>query len=374
MNRFASNGEIEAPCGLPRSRSIRVPSGSASGAGSHRCTNIRIHFSLVWWATAFRMGSWSRLSKNPSMSRSSTHPCVQHRARQSPPRPAVSGRDGTHRSPGGTPSPPMAPGGQPPPSARPGRPRTARPGPSGGPTRDDNRAVHPSRSRSGHWYCGSPGRSRGGATAASRASWSASATTSCPDAPGTAAAQVMVRRVPATMTGPGSRSTRPAPARCRPLGPAAPPPTDRRTGLLPVLGDRPGHCTGSSTSPNPRGDQGVVSGREEPGRARPLSDPQLDRLAPTHGAGHARAGYLDPPGRAGSRHHRAPRRRRPRPRAARADHRRDPPPPRRTRDQPTRSRSTPAPMVSLAPPPPSARPRLPLRRRTGVDHEVRLPY
>ncbi len=41
--------------------------------------------------------------------------------------------------------------------------------------RDDNRAVHPSRNPSGRWCCGWPRRTRDGATAASRASWSDSA-------------------------------------------------------------------------------------------------------------------------------------------------------------------------------------------------------
>lgn len=35
------------PCGLPRSRLVKVPSGSASGAHSHRRTYVRIHWSSV---------------------------------------------------------------------------------------------------------------------------------------------------------------------------------------------------------------------------------------------------------------------------------------------------------------------------------------
>ena len=36
MNRFANNGEIADPCGVPRSRATSVPSGCCSGAFSHR--------------------------------------------------------------------------------------------------------------------------------------------------------------------------------------------------------------------------------------------------------------------------------------------------------------------------------------------------
>ncbi|GAA1992999.1 hypothetical protein GCM10009838_66180 [Catenulispora subtropica] len=36
MNRFASTGETEDPCGVPRSRACKVPSGCRMGAASHR--------------------------------------------------------------------------------------------------------------------------------------------------------------------------------------------------------------------------------------------------------------------------------------------------------------------------------------------------
>ena len=50
--------------------------------------------------------------------------------------------------------------------------------PAAGPTRDDNQAAHPPHSRSGPWCCGWPARTPPGATDASRASSSDSATRS----------------------------------------------------------------------------------------------------------------------------------------------------------------------------------------------------
>ena len=41
MKRFANNGEIADPCGVPRSRSTRTPSGCCIGAVSHRRTYRR---------------------------------------------------------------------------------------------------------------------------------------------------------------------------------------------------------------------------------------------------------------------------------------------------------------------------------------------
>src|SRR3954466_4701121 len=63
MNRFANTGEIEEPCGVPRSRATSVPSCRCSGATSHRCTYSRIHFWSVCRATALSRSVWSTLSK-----------------------------------------------------------------------------------------------------------------------------------------------------------------------------------------------------------------------------------------------------------------------------------------------------------------------
>ena len=40
-------GLIADPCGVPRSRSCKVPSGSCSGAASHRLTYSSTHFWLA---------------------------------------------------------------------------------------------------------------------------------------------------------------------------------------------------------------------------------------------------------------------------------------------------------------------------------------
>src|SRR6516165_1295458 len=47
MNRLARTGDTAEPCGVPRSRTARVPSGSRSGAASHRLTYSSTHFWLV---------------------------------------------------------------------------------------------------------------------------------------------------------------------------------------------------------------------------------------------------------------------------------------------------------------------------------------
>src|SRR5512144_1090575 len=85
MNRLASTGETAEPCGVPRSRSCTVPSGSTSGAVSHRFTYSTTQVLSVFAATAFTIRSWSTESKNFSTSRSKTHFRFWHRNRQVPP-------------------------------------------------------------------------------------------------------------------------------------------------------------------------------------------------------------------------------------------------------------------------------------------------
>src|SRR5271157_965171 len=81
MNRFARTGETDEPCGVPRSRSCKVPSGSCSGAASHRFTYSSTHGSVVFASTALMMRFHGTLSKNFRMSKSITQLFFQHRFR-----------------------------------------------------------------------------------------------------------------------------------------------------------------------------------------------------------------------------------------------------------------------------------------------------
>ena len=81
MNRFARTGETDEPCGVPRSRSCKVPSGSRSGAASHRFTYSSTHGSAVFASTALTMRFHGTLSKNFRISRSITQFFFQHRFR-----------------------------------------------------------------------------------------------------------------------------------------------------------------------------------------------------------------------------------------------------------------------------------------------------
>ena len=76
--------EHKPPCGVPRSRSCRVPSGSASGATSHRLTYSTTHGRSVFASTAFTIRSHGTESKNFRMSKSITQLLLQHRVRQAP--------------------------------------------------------------------------------------------------------------------------------------------------------------------------------------------------------------------------------------------------------------------------------------------------
>ena len=83
MKRLAITGEIADPCGVPRSRSCKDPSGSRSGAASHRFTYSTIQ--RVSWSvcasTALTIRSHGTLSKNFRMSRSITQLRSQQRFR-----------------------------------------------------------------------------------------------------------------------------------------------------------------------------------------------------------------------------------------------------------------------------------------------------
>src|SRR5487761_172086 len=81
MKRLASTGETAEPCGVPRSRSTTVPSGSCIGAFSQRLTYNTTHFWSVLASTALAIRSWSTESKNFCTSRSRTHAFFQHRSR-----------------------------------------------------------------------------------------------------------------------------------------------------------------------------------------------------------------------------------------------------------------------------------------------------
>src|SRR6266571_8806050 len=65
-------GVAADPCGVPRSRCCKVPSGSCSGAWSHRVTYSTTHGWSVCAATALTTSSQGTLPKNFWMSRSIT--------------------------------------------------------------------------------------------------------------------------------------------------------------------------------------------------------------------------------------------------------------------------------------------------------------
>jgi hypothetical protein len=84
MNRFASTGETADPCGVPRSRSRKDPSGSCTGAASHRFTYSTTQRASVCASTALTTRSHRTLSKNFRMSKSITQLYSQQRLRQAP--------------------------------------------------------------------------------------------------------------------------------------------------------------------------------------------------------------------------------------------------------------------------------------------------
>ncbi len=69
------------PCGVPLSRSTTVPSGSCSGAASHRFTYSSTQRTSVTASTALTTRSHGTESKNFWTSRSMTQPNFQHRCR-----------------------------------------------------------------------------------------------------------------------------------------------------------------------------------------------------------------------------------------------------------------------------------------------------
>ena len=83
MNKLARTGETAEPCGVPRSRTARVPPGSRSGAASHRLTYSSTHFwpVVMLASTALTIRSHGTLSKNFWTSRSMTQSFFQHRRR-----------------------------------------------------------------------------------------------------------------------------------------------------------------------------------------------------------------------------------------------------------------------------------------------------
>ena len=124
---MASTGETEDPCGVPRSRCRKDPSGSAQRRGQPPLTYSTTHGRSVFAWTALTTRSHGTVSKNFRMSRSITQSVPQHRSRQAATASSAERPGGTRRSPGGRPSRPCPPALRPPPSARPGRPRSARP-------------------------------------------------------------------------------------------------------------------------------------------------------------------------------------------------------------------------------------------------------
>ena len=84
MNRFARIGETADPCGVPLVRSARVPSGSCSGAASHRFTYSSTQAVSVTASTALTMRSPRHRVENFWTSRSMTQSFLQHRCRYTP--------------------------------------------------------------------------------------------------------------------------------------------------------------------------------------------------------------------------------------------------------------------------------------------------
>src|ERR1019366_7439914 len=81
-NRFAITGETAEPCGVPRSRCCKVPSGRASGAASQRRTYSTTHGRSVTAWIALTARCHGMVSKNFRMSRSITQSFSQHRCLQ----------------------------------------------------------------------------------------------------------------------------------------------------------------------------------------------------------------------------------------------------------------------------------------------------
>ena len=81
MKRFAKIGETSDPCGVPLSRSTTVPSGSCSGADSHRFTYSSTQGVSQTASTAFTTRSHGTVSKNFWTSKSMTQSYFQHRCR-----------------------------------------------------------------------------------------------------------------------------------------------------------------------------------------------------------------------------------------------------------------------------------------------------
>ena len=82
MKRLARTGETADPWGVPLVRSCRVPSGSCSGAASHRFTYNNTQGVSVTVSTDFWTRFHGTVSKNFWTSRSITQSFDQHRLRQ----------------------------------------------------------------------------------------------------------------------------------------------------------------------------------------------------------------------------------------------------------------------------------------------------
>jgi hypothetical protein len=73
---------IADPCGVPRSRCCKLPSGNASGAASHRFTYSTTHGSLECAATAFDDELPGNALEKLWMSKSTIQSLLQQRCRQ----------------------------------------------------------------------------------------------------------------------------------------------------------------------------------------------------------------------------------------------------------------------------------------------------
>src|SRR6516225_924795 len=81
---FCVSGVTTPPCGVPRVRSIVVPSSCTIGAFSHLSMYSSAHLHFTCFRMARSKSSWSMLSNRPLMSNSSTQSYFQHRSRVTP--------------------------------------------------------------------------------------------------------------------------------------------------------------------------------------------------------------------------------------------------------------------------------------------------
>src|ERR1700680_3850397 len=81
---FCVRGVLTPPCGVPRLRSIVVPSSCTIGAFSHLSMYSSAHLHVTCFCMARSKSLWSMLSNRPLMSNSSTQSYFHPRSRVTP--------------------------------------------------------------------------------------------------------------------------------------------------------------------------------------------------------------------------------------------------------------------------------------------------